>query len=80
MQVRFRQPVDPAVFAALAGTTVTASDGTDLGLEVTGQIGPVLRAIADHDPLDLTSRHADLDELFLAYYRQSPEPEAYRAR
>jgi ABC-2 type transport system ATP-binding protein len=80
MHVRFRQPVDPAVFTSLAGTTVTASDGTRLELEVTGQIGPLLRLIADNEPVDLTSRHADLDELFLAFYRESSAQEASRAR
>ncbi len=80
MQVRFRQPVDPSAFAGLAGTTVTSSDGPQLGLEITGQIAPVLRLIADHDPVDLTCRRAGLDELFLGFYRESRAPEASRAR
>jgi ABC-2 type transport system ATP-binding protein len=46
---------------------------------VTGPIGPVLRVIADHDPVDLTSQHADLDELFLAYYREPAAPESSHA-
>ena len=46
---------------------------------MTGAIGPVLRVIADHDPVDLTSRHADLDELFLAYYREPAAPESSHA-
>jgi hypothetical protein len=41
---------------------------------VTGAIAPVLRALADHDPVELLSRHADLDELFLELYRD-PAPE-----
>jgi ABC-2 type transport system ATP-binding protein len=80
MQIRFRQPVDPSAFAGLPGTAVTASDGPRLELEVTGQIGPLLRLIADHDPADLTCRHAGLDELFLGFYRESPAPEASHAR
>ena len=31
---------------------------------------PVLRAVADHDPVDFTAQHAGLDKLFLAYYRE----------
>jgi hypothetical protein len=31
--------------------------------------------IAGLDPVDFTARHADLDELFLAYYRE-PAAEA----
>jgi ABC-2 type transport system ATP-binding protein len=79
MQVTFRQPVDPALFAGLPGTTVTLSDGPRLELEVTGPIAALLRLIADHDPADLTSRPADLDELFLGFYRETPAPEATRA-
>ena len=33
----------------------------------------MLRLALDHDLVDLVARHADLDELFLAYYR-SPDP------
>jgi hypothetical protein len=39
----------------------------------------VLRVIADHDPVDFTSQHADLDELFPAYYREPAVPESSRA-
>jgi len=38
---------------------------------VTGQLAPLLRVIADHDPLDVVARHADLDELFLTYRDQT---------
>jgi len=80
IEIRFRQPVDPAIFGGLPGTAVTASDGPRLELEVTGPIGPLLRLIADHDPAGLTCRHAGLDELFLAFYRESPAPERSHAR
>ena len=75
MEVRFRRPADPAALQALAGVTVTASQGRRLTLDVTGEIGPVLKVIASHDPVDLIARPADLDELFLDFYRQSPESE-----
>ncbi len=76
MEVRFRQPVDPARFAAMPGVVATAGhdgedgDGTHLSLQVTGDVGPVLRAVADCDPVDVVARHADLDELFLDFYRE----------
>ncbi|HEX3003578.1 MAG TPA: ABC transporter ATP-binding protein [Angustibacter sp.] len=40
-----------------------------LRLTVNGPVAPVLRAVAPLDPVDLTARPADLDELFLGYYR-----------
>jgi len=80
MEVRFRQPVDPAELSTVSGVTVTASDGPRVTLDVTGEIGPVLRVIASHDPVDLISRPPGLDELFLGFYRDSPEREASHAR
>ena len=79
MEVRFRRPVDPAELKALAGVTVTASEGRRLSLDVTGEIGPVLNVIASHDPTDLISRPAGLDELFLGFYRQPPDKEVSHA-
>jgi hypothetical protein len=50
METRFRHPVDPAGLSAVPGVTVTAIDGPRVTLDVTGDIGPVLRVIASHDP------------------------------
>ena len=79
VQARFRQPVASSLFAGIAGVSVTFCDGGTVQLEVTGAIGPILRMIADHDPVDFTCQHADLDELFLAYYREPAAPGAPHA-
>jgi ABC-2 type transport system ATP-binding protein len=76
MEVRFRRPVDLAGLSAVTGVTVTAADGPRVTLDVTGDIGPVLGVIASHDPVGLTTRPAGLDELFLDFYRHSPQAEA----
>ena len=80
MEVRFRHPVDPAELGAVSGVTVTASDGPRVTLDVTGEIAPVLKVIASHDPVDLISRPPGLDELFLGFYRDSPGGEVSHAR
>jgi ABC-2 type transport system ATP-binding protein len=69
VEARFPSPVDPELFAHLEGVSVTSRDGERLTLQVAGPLGPVLTAIAAHDPVDVLSRHADLDELFLELYR-----------
>jgi ABC-2 type transport system ATP-binding protein len=79
VEVRFRQAVAASVFAGLDGVTVTAHDGDRLDLQVTGPIAPVLKTIAEHDPVDVISRHADLEELFLELYRKPEPPESSRA-
>jgi ABC-2 type transport system ATP-binding protein len=80
MEVRFPHSVDPAELRAVNGVTVTASDGARVALDVTGEIAPVLKVIASHDPVDLISRPPGLDELFLSFYRDSPDGEASHAR
>jgi ABC-2 type transport system ATP-binding protein len=80
MEVRFPHPVDPAELSAVKGVAVTASDGRRVTLDVTGEIAPVLKVLASHDPVDLISRPASLDELFLRFYRESPDGEASHAR
>ncbi len=77
IEVRFAQPVDPTSFAGIAGVTVVAHHDRQVTLEITDSLGPALAAIAAHDPVDLVSRQADLDELFLDFYREpSQEGEA----
>lgn len=80
VHARFARSLDPALFAGIGGVSVTSYDGRDIQLRVTGAIGPVLRAVADHDPVDFTAQHAGLDELFLAYYREPAGPEQSHAR
>ena len=80
MEVRFRHPVDPADLKAVAGVSVTGCEGPRVTLQVAGEIGPVLTVIARHDPLDLISRPADLDELFLDFYRDPAAAEVPDAR
>jgi ABC-2 type transport system ATP-binding protein len=80
VEVHFRHRVDPEELTAVGGVTVTASNGRHLTLSLTGEIGPVLTVIAARDPVDLTARPADLDELFLAFYREPAQAEESHAR
>ena len=60
------------------GVRVLEASGSHVILEVSGAIGPVLRIAADLDPVGLVSRQADLDELFLGFYRDDNEiPDAH---
>lgn len=68
---RFPTTVDPAPFAALPDVRVLHCADGELTLSLNGPVGPVLRQAAELDPLDVTARPADLDELFLRYYRES---------
>jgi ABC-2 type transport system ATP-binding protein len=70
IELRFRAPVAPAVFESLAGVRGVTTEGGRITLQASGQLAELLRVIADHDPIDVVARHADLDELFLRYYRE----------
>lgn len=74
VEFRFPNPVDPAVFQRLDAVRVLSGDTTRVRLSVAGTIGPLLRLAAELDPVDMTARPTDLDELFLSYYRSAPAP------
>jgi beta-exotoxin I transport system ATP-binding protein len=80
IELRFDAPVPAEQFEQLSGVQRVAADGERVVLQVTGELAPLLRAIADHEPLDMVARHADLDELFRAYYREESDDHADRGR
>jgi ABC-2 type transport system ATP-binding protein len=76
VEFRFRNPVDPRPFADIDGVRITRSDGNLLYLSVTRGVAQVLRLASERDLVDLTARPADLEELFLGYYRDQPDTTA----
>lgn len=80
VEFRFAHPIDATPFEHLDAVQVLSYNGTRLRLSVTGPIGPLLRLAADLDALDVTARPADLDELFLTYYRTETEETASYVR
>ncbi len=69
IELRFKTPVPGDEFEHIDGVQRVAVDGERVTLQVTGELAPLLHKIADHEPVDVVARHADLDELFLSYYR-----------
>ena len=53
---------------ALPGVTVTPAGPSRLRFEVTGEIGPLIAALAGHRVATLTSREPSLEEIFLHHY------------
>jgi ABC-2 type transport system ATP-binding protein len=79
IELTFDRDLDTTTLAQLDGVQVTGTDPRHVLLTITGTVAPVLRAIAPLDPIDLLARPADLDELFLDYYRSTDRQEATRA-
>ncbi len=79
IELAFDRDVDTSALTKLDGVKVTGTDPRHLLLTITGPVAPILRVIAPLDPIDLLARPADLDELFLGYYRSTDLPEASSA-
>ena len=69
--IRFRPrlALDRRRIEAVPGVRNVLLDGDTVELELVGPIGPLLGVLQALDPIDFTARQADLDELFLRYYR-----------
>jgi ABC-2 type transport system ATP-binding protein len=71
LEFTFPAGVDVTTLRELDGVEVIEQQGRQVRLSVTGRLGPLLQEAGRLDPIDLTARPADLDELFLRYYRTS---------
>ena len=80
IEFSFPRTVDPKLFASIEGVHVVADNGKHITLATRGAVAPVLRVAAELDPLDVVARPADLDELFLTYYRDQSVDEPVDAR
>ncbi|MEO7370988.1 MAG: ABC transporter ATP-binding protein [Ilumatobacteraceae bacterium] len=72
--MQFDRTVPAAVFTAIPSVRHAQVAEHQIELRVSGDIRPVLEAGLANGLVDLAARHADLDELFLSYYRR-PEAE-----
>ncbi len=52
----------------LPGVAVTRAGANALRFEVTGSVGPLIAALAEHPVATLTSREPSLEEIFLHHY------------
>jgi ABC-2 type transport system ATP-binding protein len=66
VEVTFAGP--PPQLPALAGVQSTSAGANALRFEVTGSIGPLIAALAEHPVVGLTSREPSLEEIFLHHY------------
>lgn len=69
----FGKPIDEAVFAGVAGVRQVVVDGPTATVSFEGPMSDLLRVATDHDVINLTNSEADLEEIFLAYYRDPEE-------
>ena len=68
--ITFAEHADPQPFAALGGVQVEHADGRQLRLSAAeSAMDGVVKTAARHELVDLVSEPADLEEIFLDFYR-----------
>jgi ABC-2 type transport system ATP-binding protein len=76
----FAAPVAADAFASLPGVRSATAAGNAVKLVVTGDLGAVVRAAADHNATNLVTHEQSLEEVFLRYYEGAqPAAEATHA-
>ncbi len=68
-ELEFAASADPAPFRGVAGVREVQASGRFLRCAVTGPVGPLLRAAAARDLVNVVSHEPDLEEIFLSYIR-----------
>jgi ABC-2 type transport system ATP-binding protein len=68
VELTFGGPVAAAVFDGLAGVSDVVVEGDVVRMRVTGPMGPLMTAAAQHGIVDVVSREPNLEDVFLAQY------------
>jgi ABC-2 type transport system ATP-binding protein len=74
VELEFGAPVDAAVFAAVPGVRDVTVEDHRAVLSYDGKMAVLLKTLADrYDVVDIVTQEADLEEIFLTYYRDEAE-------
>lgn len=67
----FALPVDVAVFESVAGVRHVEADNGIVRVDVEGPVVQLMKVAADLEIVDMHVHEADLEDIFLSYYRRS---------
>ncbi len=73
LDLQFGSPVDASIFAGVPGVRDVRGDTTVVSVSYEGSMTPLLRTAMTHDLINVESIEADLEEIFLTYYRDTEE-------
>jgi ABC-2 type transport system ATP-binding protein len=72
VRIRFKEAVEAGPLTGLPGVTLLDhSDGAGLLLQVEGEMDALIKALAAYPVLDFETERPSLEEIFLAYYKES---------
>ena len=70
IELDFEEPIELDVFEAIPGAREISIDDTRVVLSYDGKMEEMLRLVMDkYELLDIRTQEADLEEIFLTYYR-----------
>jgi ABC-2 type transport system ATP-binding protein len=70
VELEFGEPVDAGVFTAVPGVLDVTVDNHRAVFSYDGKMAALLKVVADrYDVVDIATEEADLEEIFLTYYR-----------
>ncbi len=69
VELEFGSPVPGAVFEAVPGVRDVTVENHRAVLSYDGKMDVLLKTVDQYDVVDISTREADLEEIFLTYYR-----------
>ncbi len=76
LDIEFENDVAASVFEGVNGVRSVTARGPHASVSFDGPVGDLLKVVVDHNVLNIHSREADLEEIFLTYYRNDEAQEA----
>ncbi len=73
LDFEFANPVDPGVFRSIEGVRDVVVEANFVHIAFDSSIEPILDAATGHGLVNLHTRDADLEEIFLEFYRDAPD-------
>ncbi len=68
IDLEFGSPVEASAFEGIDGVRSAEKRGNTVVVSFEGSVNALLRAALEHDVVNLNSREADLEQIFLTYY------------
>ena len=69
VELEFTSPVHKTVFESVPGIRDISIRENRVAISYEGKMDLLLKAVSEYDVVDITTREADLEEIFLTYYR-----------
>jgi ABC-2 type transport system ATP-binding protein len=76
IDLEFDEPVDAAVFQHADGVRSTDARGNTVVVSFEGSVNELLRLAIEHNVVNVNSREADLEQIFLEYYHGNDDDAA----